>query len=81
MASPLSVTMSTFEKQKTSLMLTLLQLVLMVVVFVVSTVFSLEMEKFLMLYTALMTLYYVLMLTVCFNIAVKGRKNAGKADN
>ena len=80
-ASPLSVTMSTFEKQKTSLMLTLLQLVLMVVVFVVSTVFSLEMEKFLMLYTALMTLYYVLMLTVCFNIAVKGRKNAGKADN
>lgn len=80
-ASPLSVTMSTFEKQKTSLMLTLLQLVLMVVVFVVSTVFSLEMEKFLMLYTALMTLYYVLMLVVCFNIAVKGRKNAGKADN
>lgn len=80
-ASPLSVTMSTFEKQKTSLMLTLLQLVLMVVVFVVSTVFSLEMEKFLMLYTALMTLYYVLMLTVCFNIAVKGRKNARKADN
>ena len=80
-AAPLSVTMSTFEKQGTSLMLTLLQLVMMVAVFVVSNVFSFEMDAFLMLYTALMTLYYVLMLVVCFNIAVKGRKDGKKADN
>lgn len=73
-AAPLSVTMSTFEKQKTSLMLTLLQLALMVVIFVVSNLFSFEMKEFLVLYTALMTSYYLLMLLVCFNIAVKGRK-------
>lgn len=80
-AAPLSVTMSTFEKQRTSLMLTLLQLALMVAVFVVSNIFSFEMEEFLMLYTALMTAYYVLMLVVCFNIAVKGRKDGRKANN
>ena len=80
-AAPLSVTMSTFEKQRISLMLTLLQLVLMVAVFVVSNVFSFEMEAFLMLYTALMTLYYMLMLVVCFSIAVKGKKDGRKADN
>ena len=80
-AAPLSVTMSTFEKQRTSLMLTLLQLVLMVAVFVVSNIFSFEMKEFLMLYTALMASYYLLMLAVCFNIAVKGRKNERKADN
>ena len=80
-AAPLSVTMSTFEKQRTSLMLTLLQLVLMVAVFVVSSVFSFEMKEFLMLYTALMASYYLLMLAVCFNIAVKGRKDGRKADN
>ncbi len=73
-AAPLSVTMSTFEKQKISLMLTLLQLVLMVAVFVVSNIFSFEMKEFLMLYTALMASYYLFMLVVCFNIAVKGRK-------
>lgn len=73
-AAPLSVTMSTFEKQKISLMLTLLQLVLIVAVFVVSNIFSFEMKEFLMLYTALMASYYLLMLVVCFNIAVKGRK-------
>ena len=81
LAVPLSVTMSTFEKQRTSLMLTLLQLVLMVAVFVVSNVFSFEMKEFLILYTALMTAYYLLMLAVCFNIAVKGRKDGRKADN
>lgn len=80
-AAPLSVTMSTFEKQKTSLMLTLLQLALMVVTFVVSNVFSFEMKEFLVLYTALMASYYLLMLVVCFNIAVKGRKNERKSDN
>lgn len=77
-AVPLSVTMSTFEKQKTSLMLTLLQLVLMVAVFVVANVFSFEMKEFLMLYTALMASYYLLMLVVCFNIAVKGRNDGRK---
>ncbi|MBO4699210.1 oligosaccharide flippase family protein [bacterium] len=80
-AVPLSVTMSTFEKQKTSLVLTLLQLALMVAVFVVSNVFSFEMKEFLVLYTALMTAYYMLMLAVCFNIAVKGRKDGRKSDN
>ena len=80
-AAPLSVTMSTFEKQKTSLVLTLIQLVLMVGVFVLSNIFSFEMTEFLVLYTALMASYYLLMLVVCFNIAVKGRKNGRKADN
>lgn len=80
-AAPLSVTMSTFEKQKTSLVLTLIQLVLMVGVFVLSNIFSFEMKEFLVLYTALMASYYLLMLVVCFNIAVKGRKNGRKADN
>lgn len=80
-AAPLSVTMSTFEKQRTSLVLTVIQLVLMVVVFVVSNMLSFEMESFLTLYTVLMTLYYLLMLAVCFNIAVKGRKNGRKSNN
>lgn len=80
-AAPLSVTMSTFEKQKTSLVLTLIQLVLMVGVFVLSNIFSFEMKEFLVLYTTLMASYYLLMLVVCFNIAVKGRKNGRKADN
>ena len=77
-AAPLSVTMSTFEKQKTSLMLTLLQLILMVCVFVVSNIFSFDMEAFLTLYTVIMTSFYLIMFTVCFNIAVRGRKNGRK---
>lgn len=77
-AAPLSVTMSTFEKQKTSLMLTLLQLILMVCVFVVSNIFSFDMEAFLTLYTVMMTSFYLIMFTVCFNIAVRGRKNGRK---
>jgi len=72
-ATPLSVTTCAFEKQGTSLVLTLLQLVMMVAVFVVAKVFSFEMEAFLILYTASMTSYYILMLVVCFNIAVKGK--------
>ncbi|HOG42627.1 MAG TPA: oligosaccharide flippase family protein [bacterium] len=68
-AVPLSVTMSVFEKQKVSLFLTFLQLMTMMCIFFLTWMLGLDVEDFLVLFSFVMTIYYIFMFFACYLVA------------
>lgn len=72
MVIPLSVTFSVFEKQKYNLYVTLVQLTLLLAVFSITKLFSMNMEAFLIFYTVGMSIFYAGIYYLAYNIASNG---------
>jgi len=71
-ASPLTVTFSVFEKQKYSLFLMFIQLIFIITVYTIAWIAELDIERFLMVYTGFMFLFYFIMYIITFRVAAKG---------
>jgi O-antigen/teichoic acid export membrane protein len=74
-AVPLSITMSAFEKQKYNLIITLFQLLIMIMLFLISSLLMLDIDSFLTLFSRAMFFFYFLVFLLSYKIALKGDGN------
>lgn len=71
--TPLSTTNSIFEQQKISLIWQIVLLLLSIVIFVISYLFSLPIKDFLMLLTIFLSVHYIILFVIVYKVSTGSR--------